>query len=564
MDRRFIWAMALMTLIVMAPALLLKKPPVPPPVAADSVAAIQPTLDTAVPAPAGGPLVLPDAVEPATAEDTVIVRTSLATYGVSTRGGRLVSAVLADYADQAPGRKGQRAELLPPGSELMGLRLVVGADTVRLDDWTFTPSATELTGEGPTSLTLSSSRGEIAVAVTYEFLPSAYQVRVAGSVSGVGPNGGLLLVGMGPGLANTEANLEENERSMGFVTKADGTKFKGFQSLDTALVTTVSGPFEWVAVKSKYFVTAVLAIGEGAVPIGGVTVRPLPQPGQKKADRAAVWASMLLPAAGSFQYVLYAGPMEYSRLAKVGHDFDDVNPYGWPGFRTIIRPVAVAVRWMLVWMHTNLHLAYGMVLVLFGLLVRIVLWPLNQKAMRSTMAMQAIQPELKAIQDRYKEEPQKLQQEMFKLYKEHGVNPLGGCWPMLLPMPVLLALFFVFQNTIELRGQAFLWLPDLSQPDPYYIIPLLMGISMYGLTKLGQRGIPPNPQMKMMMYVMPVMMTVLFLNFASGLNLYYTVSNLASIPQQWLISEERMKLNALRNGSGEKKALEPAKGKKKK
>ena len=283
----------------------------------------------------------------------------------------------------------------------------------------------------------------------------------------------------------------------------------------------------------------------------------MPQPGQKKADQAGIWASMLLPAEGDFRYELYAGPMEYSRLAKVGHDFDDVNPYGWPGFRTIIRPVAVAVRWLLVWMHDNLHLAYGMVLVLFGILVRIVLWPLNQKAMRSTMAMQAIQPELKAIQDKYKEDPQRLQQEMFKLYKEHNVNPLGGCWPMLLPMPVLLALFFVFQNTIELRGQSFLWLPDLSRPDPLYIIPLIMGLSMFWLTKMGQRGIPPNPQMKMMMYVMPIMMTVLFLNFASGLNLYYAVSNLASVPQQWLISQERMKLAALREGEREEVAFPP-------
>ena len=118
---------------------------------------------------------------------------------------------------------------------------------------------------------------------------------------------------------------------MGFVTKAQSTKFKSFQSLDTAQVATVSGPFEWVAVKSKYFVTALLAFEAGAQPIGGLAVRPHPQPGQKKADRAGIWASMLLPAEGGFRYTVYAGPMEYSRLAKVGHDFDDVNPYGWPG-----------------------------------------------------------------------------------------------------------------------------------------------------------------------------------------------------------------------------------------
>ena len=115
---------------------------------------------------------------------------------------------------------------------------------------------------------------------------------------------------------------------------------------------------------------------------------------------------------------------------------------------------------------------------------------------------------------------------------------------MLLPMPVLFALFFVFQNTIELRGASFLWLPDLSRPDPLYIIPVIMGLSMYGLSKVGQIGMEPNPQMKMMLYVMPVMMTFLFLNFASGWNLYYAVSNIASIPQQWLLAKERVKRGA--------------------
>ena len=157
------------------------------------------------------------------------------------------------------------------------------------------------------------------------------------------------------------------------------------------------------------------------------------------------------------------------------------------------------------------------------------------------MAMQAVQPLMKELQEKYKSDPQKLQQEMFKLYKEHHVNPFGGCWPMLLPWPILLALFFVFQNTIELRGASFLWLPDLSRPDPLYIIPVVMGISMYALSKIGQLGMEPNPQMKMMLYMMPAMMTFLFLRFASGLNLYYTVMNLASLPQQLMLSRERMR-----------------------
>jgi YidC/Oxa1 family membrane protein insertase len=192
-------------------------------------------------------------------------------------------------------------------------------------------------------------------------------------------------------------------------------------------------------------------------------------------------------------------------------------------------------------MHETLRLEYGWVLVLFGIAVRILMWPLNQKAMHSSMAMQAIQPEIKAVQERYKQDPQRLQQEMMKLYKEHGVNPLGGCLPMLLPMPVLFALFFVFRETIEFRGVPFLWIPDLSRADPLYIIPVVMGLSMYVVSKLGQRGIPPSPQTKMMVYFMPVMLTVLFFKFSAGLNLYYAVSNIASIPQQWMISEKRLR-----------------------
>jgi len=115
---------------------------------------------------------------------------------------------------------------------------------------------------------------------------------------------------------------------------------------------------------------------------------------------------------------------------------------------------------------------------------------------------------------------------------------------MLLPMPILFALFFVFQNAIELRGTSFLWIPDLSRPDPLYVIPILMGISMFVLTRVGQVGMEPNPQMKMMLYFMPLMMTVMFLFFPSGLNLYYTVSNIASIPQQWMLARERQRRTA--------------------
>jgi YidC/Oxa1 family membrane protein insertase len=186
-------------------------------------------------------------------------------------------------------------------------------------------------------------------------------------------------------------------------------------------------------------------------------------------------------------------------------------------------------------------------LVLFGISLRLLMWPLNQKAMRTSMQMQRLQPELTAVQAKYKSEPDKQREALVKLYAEHGMSPLSpvlGCLPMMLPMPILWALYFVFQNTIEFRGVQFLWLPDISLRDPYYITPIVMGVSMFVLSWIGMRSVPPNPQTKMMSYMMPVMFTVMFLNLASGLNLYYAVQNIAALPQQWIVSRERAKANA--------------------
>jgi YidC/Oxa1 family membrane protein insertase len=556
MDRRTIWAILLMMTIAIVPANFLKRPVAPAARGGeadkrtgqtvvptdssagrshDSVSAVKPVSDTSK-AVASPPTRLP-------ADHIVHVTSPLYTYGISTRGGRLVEATLPRYRSMAHADRGSPAQIVPPDSKLLGLTLVLGRDTIPLSDWPFTVSAESLAVKDPTPLRLTASRNNVKVDLVYTFQPDDYRVGVSGNVTGVGPNGGLLLVGMGPTIANTEADSNENHRALALVTKHNDTERMDFAGLKPGEPKTVSGPLEWAAVKSKYFVTALLAFDSTSGGISGATATARTPTG-KRPSQADVQLSLPLSPGGKFEYSAYAGPMESDRLRRIGHGFDDVNPYGWPGLRTVIRPLAAGVRWLLVWMHQHLHLAYGLVLICFGILVRLLLWPLNQKAMRANMQLQAVQPLMKEIQEKYKNDPAKVQQEMFKLYKEHGVNPLGGCWPMLLPMPVLFALFFVFQNTLELRGASFAWLPDLSRPDPLYIIPVIMGLSMFGLSKVGQMGMPPNPQAKMMLYIMPVMMTFLFLNFASGLNLYYAVSNIASIPQQWILARERQKRTA--------------------
>ena len=252
----------------------------------------------------------------------------------------------------------------------------------------------------------------------------------------------------------------------------------------------------------------------------------------------------------SVAFEVYAGPQEFKRLVAIGRAFETSNPYGgW--LQGVVQPFATMVIRLLLWMKATLGLSYGWILVLFGVAVRIILWPLNQKAMRSSMQMQRIQPHLQEIQTKYKGDPTKLQAEMMIVYKEHGMSPfssLSGCLPMLIPLPVFFALFFVFQNTIEFRGVSFLWFPDISLKDPFFVIPILVAITAMGLSWIGMRGMKANEQQKMMMYIMPVMMMVIFFNMASGLNLYYFVQNLASLPQQWLISQERTKAQPIVRG----------------
>ena len=554
-QRRVIVAVFLMLVIAIVPSIIFKPKPVPrapgaaPDTGGTAVAPVESVPAAAVPAPSVNPPIRPSAQ---LAAETVWVTSPLYRFGFSTRGARLVTAELQQYQSFARGDSGRRVQLIPAAAAPLGLRLVMGSDTASLAEVAFAPSRPTLAvAGGDTALTFTAPLGAGSITLRYRFIATDYRFTVDGSIEGLGGTGAVLLVDLGQGLRSVEADPLTDYREYAVVTKADKTQKTTFASLDPGERAVMEGPFEWVALKSKYFFTAVLAPEQNARPFAGAVATgmertPVPVASlfgtrtSALATRAAVLTTLSLPPAGHFRFDVYAGPFEHQRLSQLGHGLDDANPYGWSIFRPIIHPVSLVVVSILFWMHERLHLAYGWVLVFFGVLVRMLLWPLQQKAMESQMRMQAVQPLMTDIQARYKNEPEKLQREMLKLYKDHKINPFGGCLPMLLPMPVLLALFFVFSNTIEFRGVPFLWLPDLSRHDPLYIIPVVMGISMFAVSKIGQRGMPPNPQMKTMLYVMPAMMTFIFLRLASGLNLYYAVQNLISLPQQWQISKKRM------------------------
>lgn len=481
------------------------------------------------------------------AERVVQVEGPLYRFTFSDRGARVTSLALRDF--QSFAREGVVELVADPQVGMLGSRVVVGGDTIDLRGAAF-----EVEPEGGLTLEEGGSGGTLTftyrhptepfgLQVAYDFHPDTYTVRARGRVQGI--DRGLLLTDMGRGLAFNEESASAEAQQMAFVGNhiQNGIRSRSLSDVESSEVD--EGPFHWAALKSQYFVLGVLSASEtgGTEYFGGIVARPATGPDENESADVAVTQS--LGSAGGFEYRIYAGPQDYALLSAMGHDFQQVNPVGWRFIRPILRPFVGIITTVLVFFHEFFNVGYGWVLILFGVSMRILLFPLNHKAMRAQLRNLAVQPLLKDIQAKYKDQPEKMQKELMKLYKEHGFNPLAGCWPMLLPWPVLIALFFVFQNTIELRGVPFAWLPDLAARDPFFVLPVLLGISMFLMQWISFRTMEEiNPQMKMMMWLLPIFMVVVFANLPSGLNLYYLTANLATLPQSWWIANERKKVQA--------------------
>jgi len=545
MNKRMLLALALSAGVIGLTQFLF--PPVTPPAkpvaatVADS-ARLTPRLDTAA---APQPIVaarLDSATMPmAVAADTALLSSSRSSIRISSIGAAPVSVRLNGYRQLSKGSSAtDTVELVRAGEALLRYALILkepGGN--RVIDLATVPFRAARTDER--TVTYTGQSGAANVQITYVFQPDSFLVRVGGSVTGL-TSPAFVRITLPSGLSPTESDTSEEFSHLAVATKAvkGDAKLLAFSSLDPGETELREGPFTWVVSKSKYFLAGLL-VANGDRPFDELTVTGGVKTG-KAATRIEASALQSLQD-GTFRFELYAGPQEWRRLVSLGRDFENSNPYGgW--LQGVVQPLATFVMQALLWMHDSLKLSYGWVLVIFGVAIRLLLWPLNQRAMRTSMKMQVLQPELQKVQEQYKADPQRMQQEVMKVYKEHDMSPfsaLSGCFPMLLPMPVFITLFYVFQNTIEFRGVPFLYLADISQRDPTLIIPLLMAASAFLLSWIGMRGMPPNPQAKIMAYMFPAMMFAFFFSTAAGLNLYYMVQNLAALPQQWLISNERLK-----------------------
>ena len=374
---------------------------------------------------------------------------------------------------------------------------------------------------------------------TLTFYPDSYLVDISIDVDNVANSifGGAYSIGWYGGLVPSE----ENEKDDLFYFNS--FVYQGGELVDLKVkegeseTTRFNGATDWVAVRTKYFITSF-------IPDAPSDVVSALMSGQND-GRDTYNIELAFPATEPAALSLYLGPLEYDKIKALNCELELLMNFGW-GF---IRPISRGVLFVLKKLHEFIP-NYGYVLILFSFAVKLLVYPLTKKSYQSTAAMQQLQPEIAALKDKHGNNPQKLNQATMKLYKEKGVNPLGGCLPMLLQMPLLFALFQVFRTTIELRAEPFVWwIKDLSAPDavftlpfsiPIYgahvaILPILMVVSMFIQQRMMSGGVAQQPQQKTMQYFMTGFFFLMFNSFPSGLNLYYTLFNVLTIAQQKLI-----------------------------
>ena len=312
-----------------------------------------------------------------------------------------------------------------------------------------------------------------------------------------------------------------------------------------------NGRVNWIAVRNKYFAAVIIpddpSTVEGAYIEGYQETRP-------NSGFAKFFNSRLILPFKNTNYEkrsfkLYIGPVDYHALVDLGNNLEALVDFGgFFGLKFIVRPIA---EFILLPLFNFIHLFipnYGFVIVVFSIIIKIVVYPLTKKSYQSMKKMQLLQPKISELKEKYKDDQQKISKETMNMYRTYGVNPAGGCWPMLLQMPIFVALWGLFQTAIELRQQPFIWwIKDLSRPDvifdlgfklPLFGIQEISGLAMLmGITTfIQQKMTMKDPKQQAMVYVMPIFLTILFMTFPSGLNLYYFLFNLLSIAQQQYIN----------------------------
>ena len=585
MDRNVVTATVLIAVIMFVWLYWLAPPPPDPATSGealvDTLAVEEGPLDAEAP---DVPDVLPAPSDTALAGATegearfITVESDLYTAQFSTKGGTLTSFVLKDYKkfDQ------ETPVQLVDTSKAGALALVFttpqshNVDTRALY---FEPSiegdVLNVAGDS-TTLSFTARLGSGLLRQTYVFKPETYEVGFyveQEDPASFSTREGYELVWNG-GVPFTEGGTEDEAMHAGAYARSGGeVESITLQDGDYA-ERTLTGSVEWGAVKNKYF-TATIIPSEptrGAELIGE-QARAEVADAQTPEDFTV---RLLMPPAVSGEadrYRLYLGPLEFYHITDYGLGLYDMVDYGYDMFEWVTRPLAKYVFIPVFTLLSSFIPSYGIIIIIFAFLVKLVLYPLTKSSYKNMARMRELQPKMQAIKEQYGDNPQKQQEAMMRMYKETGINPLGGCLPMLFQWPVIIALWQFFQQSIEIRQESFLWANDLSAPDVILSLPFtipfygdyvagftaLMAVSMVFQMRL-QTSPTSNAQAKVFMYVMPIMLFFFFNRLAAGLSLYYLCYNVLTAFQQQYIntSLEKQGIGTTGDAKDDKKGKGPA------
>jgi len=314
-----------------------------------------------------------------------------------------------------------------------------------------------------------------------------------------------------------------------------------------------TGRIDWIAIRNKYFAAIISPLDPGKIEGGYIRGEHSALKNLGIYEQYSTRLTIPIKNSNSekHEFSLYIGPVDYDILKTEGNNLEKIVDFGsFFGLKFIVRPIA---EYVLLPLFNFLHIFipnYGFVIIVFSLIIKAVLYPLTKSSLYSMKKMQLLQPKITEIKEKYKDDAQKMNKETMKLYSTYGVNPAGGCLPLVLQMPIFVALWGLFQVAIELRQQPFMfWINDLSQPDVIAHLPLkipLFGIDkisglaiLMGITTFVQQKMTmKDPKQQSLVYIMPVMLTLMFMSFPSGLNLYYFMFNLFSILQQFYVNKK--------------------------
>jgi YidC/Oxa1 family membrane protein insertase len=557
MEKRFLAAVAVSFLIVMAWTQLFAPAPAPAP--AEAVSPEAPAADPAGEGKAPPPVPVPERAVAADAAADTVVSTDRFEVTFTNRGGRVTSWKLLAYSNDA----GKPVELVPSDA--------IQLDRLPLSLWL--PERPELGrkidaalfvidreaipaeegGPGERVRMRYAEAGGLEVTKTVEFHPGSYFVQVTASVA----DGGQVVpawLAWGAGFGETAEGHEAARTAQYRVGEAildRGGRVERYPKSKEKAAKPLSGDgsIQWAGMETTYFAALMLPSGAArdAVLLPETLKIPAAQSPSGKEESHAYLGMALAPGEGSQPpgaYTLFVGPKDYRLLKASGHDLDAVINFGWPVVREIAQGLFVA----LVWLHGYIG-NYGLAIILITIAIRLGFLPLMLRAqvkMRQTQQKtKRIQPKMKAIRERYRKAKmdfqarQKMNEEIMALYRKEGVNPLGGlggCLPMFLQLPFLYGFYQLLTVTIELRHAPFFgWIQDLSRPDPYYVTPILMGVTMLVQTGMSMSSVV-DPAQRRMMFMMSIVFMVFFLNLPSGLVIYWLFSNLFGVGQQYLVN----------------------------